>query len=64
MTFVSKPTTELPEIIWERGLFEEENYPNQIYSCSGESKDGRLWSGEWMELDGSGEVEIEGIEEN
>lgn len=59
----TKPTDELPAIEWEQGDFVDrpDLYVN-VYVATGESDDGRKWSGSWIFC--AGEVEIEDIEED
>jgi hypothetical protein len=52
----------LPAIQWERGELVEKHDHVREFGCSGESEDGRLWSGTWNETDGE-YIEIDNIEE-
>lgn len=59
---ITQPTDILPKIEWERGdLFDTDDHM-KFYACSGESEDGRKWSGDWEVTDGE-LIEITNIEE-
>lgn len=52
----------MPAIIWQRGELNDVHDHVREYGASGESMDGRSWSGNWEETDGEF-IEITNIEE-
>lgn len=48
----TKPTENRPEIEWDRGDHLESHDHMRIYATTGESADGRKWTGDWEECDG------------